>query len=239
MAKIRGCSVVGCRNGHRSVHILPPCEDLKTRWIHFIFNGDVPKTIGKILYVCSNHFTSDCFSNQGQYKLGLASQLKLKSGSVPTVRETSSNSGAISPMLPATVLFHDAGNQSQCYILQQITVAENVAVPSVAVNSTHSVPAIKHVACQTDPPERKSAGTQLSLRTLQNRIRSRATQTTVASKDCGVCTLTFPLDSPMLFLQPTIVRRPSKRPRLSLTDEEDGPSECSSSIVVHEPKDST
>ncbi|XP_035480812.2 uncharacterized protein LOC118300242 isoform X1 [Scophthalmus maximus] len=80
-------------------------------------------------------------------------------------------------------------------------------------------------SCQTDPPERTSAGTQLSMKTLQNHVRSKATQTTVASKDCGVCTLTFPLDSPMLFLQPTIARRPSKRPRLSLTDEEDGPSE--------------
>ncbi|KAG8010202.1 hypothetical protein GBF38_014420 [Nibea albiflora] len=65
------------------------------------------------------------------------------------------------------------------------------------------------------------------------------TQVRVASRDCGVCTLTFPLDSPLLFLQPTLVKRPPKRPRLSLTDEEEGPSECNLSTAVQEPEDST
>lgn len=64
-----------------------------------------------------------------------------------------------------------------------------------------------------------------------------ATQAKAPSRDCGVCTLTFPLDSPILFLQPTIVKRPSKRPRLSHTDEEEGPSEWSSSMLGHEPAD--
>ncbi|KAI3360423.1 hypothetical protein L3Q82_002328 [Scortum barcoo] len=86
------------------------------------------------------------------------------------------------------------------------------------------LPAVRHAASQTDPPERKSVGTQPS-KTLQSQLRTIATQARVPSRDCGVCTLTFPLDSPLLFLQPTRVRRLSKRPRLSLTDEEEeGPS---------------
>ncbi|XP_044063849.1 uncharacterized protein LOC122881574 isoform X2 [Siniperca chuatsi] len=106
-------------------------------------------------------------------------------------------------------------------------------------SASRILPAVRHVASQTDPPERKSVSTQLSMKTLQNHFRSTATQARVPSRDCGVCTLTFPLDSPLLFLQPTIVKRPSKRPRLSITDEKEGPAECSLSMVVHEPEDST
>ncbi|XP_047455362.1 uncharacterized protein LOC125016739 isoform X1 [Mugil cephalus] len=101
------------------------------------------------------------------------------------------------------------------------------------------LPSVRHVASQTDPPETKpetapqtrTVGTQLSIKTLQNAFRSTATQAKVPSRDCGVCTLTFPLDSPILFLQPTIVKRPSKRPRLSLKEEEEDPSESSLTVV--------
>lgn len=108
----------------------------------------------------------------------------------------------------------------------------------------HLLPVVRHVASQTDPTETASVGTQLSVKTtesqkLQNSLRSTATQAKVPSRDCGVCTLTFPLDSPVLFLQPTLIKRPSKRPRLSLTDEEEGPSECSLSMVVYDSEDST
>nr|XP_033496825.1 uncharacterized protein LOC117266017 [Epinephelus lanceolatus] len=88
---------------------------------------------------------------------------------------------------------------------------------------------LRHVASQTDPTERRSIGTQLK------NVKSRGTQAKIPSRDCGVCTLTYPLDSSVLFLQPTVVKRASKRPRLSLTDEEGGPSECSSSVVDHNP----
>lgn len=118
------------------------------------------------------------------------------------------------------------------------------AVPTLAKVVTRgtdgsTLPAVRHVASQTDPPERKSVGTQLSMKTLQNQFRSKGTQARVSSRDYGVCTLTFPLDSPLLFLQPTTVKRSSKRPRLSLSDEEEGPSGCRLSMVVHEPEDST
>ncbi|XP_008289970.1 uncharacterized protein LOC103364594 isoform X2 [Stegastes partitus] len=108
----------------------------------------------------------------------------------------------------------------------------------------HVLPAVRHVASQTDPPETASVGTQMSMTApqshkVQKSLRSTATQVKVPSRDCGVCTLTLPLDSPALFLQPTLKKTPPKRPRLSLTEEEEGPSECSSSKVVGEPEDST
>ncbi|XP_028437192.1 uncharacterized protein LOC114557745 isoform X2 [Perca flavescens] len=99
--------------------------------------------------------------------------------------------------------------------------------PGTADSSCGILPPVRHVASQTDPPKIKSVGTQLSMQTLQNPFRSKATQVKMPSRDCGVWTDTFPLDSPLLLLQPTLVKRPSKRPRLSLTDEEEGPSEPS------------
>ncbi|XP_030249422.1 uncharacterized protein LOC115567202 isoform X5 [Sparus aurata] len=114
---------------------------------------------------------------------------------------------------------------------------EQVATDSTEVtagSSSKILPAVRHVACQTDLP--LSAGTQVYMKTY---LRSKGTQARVASRDCGMCTLTFPLDSPLLFLQPTIIKRPSKRPRLSLTDKEEGPSQCKLSLLVHEPENST
>lgn len=207
MSKARhaNCSVVGCKDQHKCLYSVPAPEEQKRQWLCFIFNNRVPATFPVNLFVCANHFTSACFSNEGQYKAGFASTLTLIKGSVPTIRH------------PATA----PGPQG------------------TDVSTRQFLPAVKHVACQTDPPGIKSVGTQL---TMKYPFRSKATQARVPSRDCGVGTLTFPLDSPLLFLQPTIVKRPSKRPRLSLTDneeEEEGPSQCTFSVTVHEPEDST
>lgn len=70
-----------------------------------------------------------------------------------------------------------------------------------------------------------------------NSLCIKATQYRVTSRDFGVCTLTFPLDSPLLLLQPTVVQKPSKRPRLE--DVEGGASEHSSSVAARELEDST
>ncbi|KAM4580251.1 uncharacterized protein PAE49_005180 isoform 1-T2 [Odontesthes bonariensis] len=123
---------------------------------------------------------------------------------------------------------------------EEVTITSEVAETEQAtsdeeechVNANCQVsPIIRHVASQTDPPDfdfpkTRSVGTQLSMKTLQNPFRSTGTQVKVTSRDRGMCTVTLPLNSPMLFLQPTLVKRPSKRPRLNLTeDEEEGPSE--------------
>ncbi len=79
------CWVVGCEEPHISLHRLPATEDQRAQWIHFIFEENVPTTIGKNLYVCANHFTSDCFSNFGQFNTGLATRLFLNPGAVPTI----------------------------------------------------------------------------------------------------------------------------------------------------------
>ncbi|XP_034729318.1 uncharacterized protein LOC117945737 isoform X3 [Etheostoma cragini] len=124
-------------------------------------------------------------------------------------------------------------------VISETALLTPPATTGTANSSCRIFPTVRDAASQTDPPKIKSVGTQLSMQTLQNPFRSRATQVKMPGRDCGVCTDTFPLDSPLLLLQPTLVKRPSKRPRLSLTDEEEGPSESILSVVVHEPEDST
>lgn len=89
-------SVVGCRNEHKSDHLLPTADPVQTQWINFIFDREFPRARSKVLYVCSNHFTSDCFTSEGQYKAGLTSELKVNDKSVPIVRDPTSASGAVS-----------------------------------------------------------------------------------------------------------------------------------------------
>ncbi|XP_036931467.1 uncharacterized protein LOC119006642 isoform X7 [Acanthopagrus latus] len=121
-------------------------------------------------------------------------------------------------------------------VLGSVKSAESGPQPVTAGSSSKIFPAVRHVACQTDLPERLSVGTQVYMKTY---FRSKGTQARVASRDCGMCTLTLPLDSPLLFLQPTIIKRPSKRPQLSLTDKEEGPSQCKLSMLAHQPENST
>lgn len=86
-ARHANCSVVGCRSQHKGLYSVPAAEEQKSRWLRFIFNDRAPATVPVGLFVCANHFTADCFSNQGQYKAGFASTLTLVKGSVPTIRD--------------------------------------------------------------------------------------------------------------------------------------------------------
>ncbi|XP_061572450.1 uncharacterized protein LOC133427401 isoform X2 [Cololabis saira] len=204
------CSVVSCTSDHPSLHRAPASEDVRAQWVDFIFEGNVPATVSKKLFVCASHFSLDSFTNLGQFNAGLATRLCLKEGSVPTVRGQTADEG------------DECRMNANCQVM----------------------PIVRHVASQTDTPDfgfpkMRSVGTQLSMKTLQNHVRSTATQVKMSSRDCGVCTITLPLNSRLLFLQPTLVKRPSKRPRLSVPDEEEGPSDRSISTVVHKSEDST
>lgn len=95
-AKHASCSVVGCKDEHMSLFQPPAPEDLWIQWITFIFDGDIPKTAPKMLYVCANHFTEDCFLNAGQYRAGFARTLKIDKRSVPTIRTQSAALEAVS-----------------------------------------------------------------------------------------------------------------------------------------------
>ncbi len=61
-----------------------------------IFDGNAPTNPPKCVYVCTNHFTPDCFLNEGQFKAGFVKKLKLKDGSVPIVCDPAAPSEVVS-----------------------------------------------------------------------------------------------------------------------------------------------
>ncbi|XP_037641806.1 THAP domain-containing protein 10-like isoform X1 [Sebastes umbrosus] len=238
----RRCVFPGCQNlKTRAVSLFkfPSNDEMKNIWIDFVqkshVDGELKITTNTRL--CSDHFTSDCFKNFQRKQLGFThTPLLLATGAVPSISLPSLHAASptTSGAIAGSTSPPDSGTAgSFCRILPDVRHAASQTDPQEGI----SVGPQPSTETPTDSPGKRSVGTQLSMKTLQNRFRSTATQARVPSRDCGVCTLTFPLDSPLLFLQPTIVKRPSKRPRLSLSDEEEGP--CSPYMVVQVPDDST
>jgi len=62
------CSVLGFNNKHSSHFDVPKSEPLKTQWLSFVFKGNIPRDQCQCFYICANHFSPDCFINEGQYK---------------------------------------------------------------------------------------------------------------------------------------------------------------------------
>ena len=96
------CSVVGCKTQHKCLHSVPATEQQKRQWLHLIFNDNMPAAVRVSLYVCANHFTSDCFSKEGQYKAGFALTLALVKRSVPTIPDPAT---APEPALSVTLFW--------------------------------------------------------------------------------------------------------------------------------------
>ncbi|XP_012707487.2 uncharacterized protein LOC105917276 isoform X2 [Fundulus heteroclitus] len=193
-------------DGETTLYALPRGDEEKEQWLRFLFNT-VPTQYNPRLLLCAAHFTQDSFLNWAQFYCGYSKRLLLKDGAVPTLQNLQLNSGGF-----------------------EYRVKPKYPVPS----------AVNHVASQTDLPSielpgTRTVSTQLNKESISN-LRSTDTQVRVRSRDCGVCTETLPLDSPLLLPD----ARPEKRPRLSLAEEEgeeeeeEGPSESSGSTVVQD-----
>lgn len=91
----------------------------------------MPKTAPKMLYVCANHFTEDCFLNAGQYRAGFARTLKIDKRSVPTIRKQSPPLQGVSIydftlFCPAVIVFF--------FFLTNSVIAERVASSAATVS---------------------------------------------------------------------------------------------------------
>ncbi|KAL2096063.1 hypothetical protein ACEWY4_008211 [Coilia grayii] len=85
--RIRACVICGSKTC--TLFSLPKNEDLKKKWLEFIF-GIPPVLYSPAINVCSDHFNHSDFSNFGAYSSGFSSRLVLKPGSVPSRRSTTS-----------------------------------------------------------------------------------------------------------------------------------------------------
>ncbi len=56
---------------------------------------------------CANHFTPDCFLNEGQIKAGFVEKLKLKDGSIPIVHDPAAPPEEASLTLISHNIFYD------------------------------------------------------------------------------------------------------------------------------------
>ncbi|XP_026080665.1 uncharacterized protein LOC113057435 isoform X2 [Carassius auratus] len=141
---------------------LPKDEHLKTKWLQFIYTT-VPQKCSSSLVLCSRHFEDDCFTNLNAIKLGFASRLILKEGSVPSVFASASSSVS----QPST-----SYQSSQRRVLQSDVASQTDCPQTVSVMT------------QTDEFQKKSVGTQLSSSTMKNiHIRSTGSTTTSTTYD--------------------------------------------------------
>nr|XP_043890195.1 uncharacterized protein LOC122774755 isoform X2 [Solea senegalensis] len=167
---------------------------------------EVPVLCSPQLTVCASHI--GCFLTQTQYNTGFSNWIVINGGSGQNVLAQT-----------APTLNPQPGVAVPCVAVQNTNNFPAVNTGNVTTVNTSSLPRVRHAATQTVPPSKRSVGIQLSMRKLKTNVRNAGTQATVVSKSRGVDTHTFSLDR--LFLQPTLVKRPAKRPRLSISDKEE------------------
>ncbi|XP_067268180.1 uncharacterized protein [Chanodichthys erythropterus] len=122
------CYVPGCAGEVSTLHTLPAEQNCQQAWLMFVYNR-IPQHFNSKLLVCSAHFTTDSFSNLGQYQAGFARRLTLKKGAVPTILPHASTS------LPLRT--NDVGCQTDGPAhLENKGVQVTVSSQSVAVGTT-------------------------------------------------------------------------------------------------------
>jgi hypothetical protein len=82
--------VPGCTNCSKktkgsdiSYHRLPNDQQMRRTWLRRIRRENVPKA--NSCYVCSTHFTPDCFESSLKELFGMKGRNSLKPGSVPSI----------------------------------------------------------------------------------------------------------------------------------------------------------
>ena len=84
------CMVPGCTNGSRktrdsnvSYHRLPSDKQMQKTWLARVRRDNIPKP--NSCYVCSAHFTGDCFETSLKETFNISTKKTLKPGSIPSI----------------------------------------------------------------------------------------------------------------------------------------------------------
>ena len=84
------CMVTGRTNGSKktkgilvSYHRLPQEKKMRKIWLNRVRRDNPPQY--KSCYVCSMHFTSDCFETSLMESFGMKSKARLKEESIPSI----------------------------------------------------------------------------------------------------------------------------------------------------------
>ncbi|KAM4735217.1 THAP domain-containing protein 10-like [Anableps anableps] len=248
------CIIKGCGKRSepyvRTLHGFPDNLETINAWNEFVkrtkpkWNGNTPSS-----RICSEHFQPACYKNHMAWSMGWVRTLELiddfqvptiypavvkKNAASPTKDDPKAGRNSLDPPGSSTMLAPaeiKKEEESHCSGATMTALIQECHVKA----ECQVMYFVRHVASQTDPPSvspnTRSVGTQLT------RI-SRSTGSQVKlGRDYGVCT--DPLKTPLLLLQPTLVKRPSKRLRLSLEYKEEAPSEGITSIAVQDKNSST
>ncbi|XP_070412113.1 uncharacterized protein [Nothobranchius furzeri] len=208
------CSVYGCTHPHECLHRPPASEEVRIAWLNFIFHGNVPSSVRKVLFVCSKHFKYECFTNLLQYREGLAQRLRLIEGSVPTEY---GDDGHTSKELPTPRTQKPSFTSSGCQTKPQMR----------AVGTQLSL--------KTLGPHFRSIGTQTSM----DFSEVVAGTSTTGSLHTTHFVTSTPVKRQHLSAIPEEHITPIKRPCLDETTDADDTLEGSSSMNIPSPQDKT
>ncbi|XP_054897853.1 uncharacterized protein LOC129367453 [Poeciliopsis prolifica] len=229
------CVIQGCGKRPepyaRSLHGFPNNLETIKAWNEFVkrtkphWNGNTPSS-----RICSEHFQPTCYRNHMAWSMGCVRTLDLIDDfQVPTIYPAVAEKNAPSPTKDnpkADMRIQTPAGRSTLRAAEEIKQEEethcsgstDTLIQGCHVKTEYQVMYfVRHAATQTDPPSiatnTRSVGTQLT-----RLSRSTGSQVKMG-RDYGVCTV--PLKTPQLLLQPTLVKRPSKRLRFALEYEEE------------------
>lgn len=205
--------VFGCK-GKSQLFSPPKDEGIRKQWLEFISPEKPPAK----LFLCAGHFTKDSFKNKGQYDGGFASQLLLKPGAVPSlkdVRDDPEPTTSPSQLLAAAGALQTKPGRRVSVATQTVRGATSLGTQFSASSSGVSI------------------GTQLSYRTLKEPVRSKGIQATVRCASVGTeITAPFKRFTLSLIQTKTSCARPAKQPRLDLLEKEEVREEEHSSVTA-------
>ncbi|XP_060782071.1 zinc finger protein 43-like isoform X2 [Neoarius graeffei] len=221
------CAAYGCNNSNEkcpgvSFFAFPKDPKLRKVWAHYCRRKNFVPTVSHKL--CSDHFTEDSFNINPQVLSDINCQAKfkrlLKDGAVPNV-PIQEQDGGVKPKVrrPPRGAF---AKRLKAQVIADLLIAETQPVNQE--KSTSQTLLGNHVGCQTDPPGRSSQGTQLSLRRLSPRVRTKGTQVTGSvNVEVGTTTTDAPWTKRCPLASPPFkALRPAKRPRLDFEEEDRG-----------------